>query len=235
MKFDHVVHFIEGTPEGAVSFWKQQNLHAIIGGRHEQWGTRNALLYGKDSYIEWLALEDRETAESADHPLTQLLLHNGPGFGTVCFRTSSITELDQRLTESGFQTSGILDGSRKTDDGRLIEWKMLFINEEPSARLPNPFFIQWNETDEERYEGLKTVGAIKPANESIVLDRCIFGVEDVEETSERWRELLGGSLQLPNCLIEFRKLEGKKERLEEVHYKNAREQILYEKGIYRIR
>ena len=235
MKFDHIVHFIEGTPEGAVSFWKQQNFHASIGGRHEQWGTRNALLYGKDSYIEWLALEDREIAESADHPLTQLLLHNGPGFGTVCFRTSSITELNQRLTESGFQTSGILDGSRKTDEGRLIEWKMLFINEEPSARLPNPFFIQWNETDEERYEGLRTVGAIKPANESIALERCIFGVEDVEEASDRWRELLGGSLQLPNCLIEFRKLEGKQERLEEVHYKNAKEQILYEKGIYRIR
>lgn len=234
MKFDHVVHFIEGTPEGAVSFWKQQNLHAIIGGRHEQWGTRNALLYGQDSYVEWLALEDRETAESADHPLTQLLLHNGQGFGTVCFRTSSIQELNQRLMESGFQTSGVLDGSRKTDDGRLIEWKMLFINEEPSARLPNPFFIQWNETDEERRQGLRFVGAIKQEDENLVLERCIFGVEDVEETSARWRELLGGSLQLPNCLIEFRKLEGKKERLEEVHFENAEEQIIYEKGIYRI-
>ena len=232
MKFDHIVHFIEGTPEGAVSFWKQQNRHAIIGGRHEKWGTRNALLYGNDSYIEWLALEEREVAESANHPLTQLLLHNGAGFGTVCFRTSSIIGLNQRLTDSGFQTSGVLDGSRQTDDGRLIEWKMLFINEEPSSRLPNPFFIQWNETDEERYEGLRSVGAIKPASESVVLDRCIFGVEDVEETSARWKELLGGSLQLDNCLIEFRKLEGNKERLEEVHFKNAGERIVYEKGIY---
>lgn len=232
MNFDHVIHFIEETPEEVVQFWSQHNLPAIVGGRHEKWGTRNALMYGKDSYIEWLALENRGIAESAAHPLTQLLLHNGPGFGTVCFRTSSIKELERRLTASGFQTSGILDGSRRTADGKLIEWKMLFIDEEPSSRLPNPFFIQWNESDEERYEGLRAAGSLKPAGEDLVLDRCIFGVEDVEEAADRWQELLGGSLQLPNCRIEFRKLEGKRERLEEVHYKNGGDSVLYEEGIY---
>lgn len=232
MKFDHVIHFIEETPEEAVRFWTQQNLPAVVGGRHENWGTRNALLYGKDSYIEWLALENRAIAESADHPLTQLLLHNGPGFGTVCFRTSSITELDRRLTDAGFQTSGILDGRRRTADGKLIEWKMLFIAEEPSSRLPNPFFIQWNESDDERYEGLLAAGSLKPYGKELVLDRCIFGVEDVEEATERWKELLGGSLHLPNCLIEFRKLEGKRERLEEVHYKNGGTRVLYADGVY---
>lgn len=232
MKFDHVIHFIEETPEEAVQFWSQQNLPAVVGGRHEKWGTRNALMYSKDSYIEWLALENRGIAESADHPLTQLLLHNGPGFGTVCFRTSSIAELDRRLTAAGFQTSGILDGSRRTAEGKLIEWKMLFIDEEPSSRLPNPFFIQWNESDDERYEGLLAAGSLKPAGKELVLDRCIFGVEDVEEATERWSVLLGGSLQLPNCLIEFRKLEGKRERLEEVRYKNGGNRVLYAEGIY---
>lgn len=234
MKFDHVVHFIEGTPEDAVNYWKDQNLHPIVGGRHEKWGTSNALLYGKDSYIEWLALDNRDIAEGADHPLTQLLLHNGPGFGTVCFRTSSISDLHRRLTESGFQTSGILDGSRRTADGKLVEWKMLFVNEEPSSRLPNPFFIQWNDSDENRFKGLKADGAMAEAQEKMALDRCIFGVEDVEEASERWKELLGGSLHLDNCLIEFRNLEGRRERLEEVHYKNGQKRRVYEKGVYLI-
>lgn len=215
-----------------MDFWQHQNHHAVIGGRHEKWGTRNALLYGKDSYIEWLALENRQIAEGADHPLTQLLLHNGSGFGTVCFRTESIDELDRRLKNSGFKTSGILDGSRRRADGKLIEWKMLFVEEEPSARLPNPFFIEWGDSDESRYEGLRETGAMTLASENLVLERCVFGVEDVEEAIDRWKALLGGSLQLPNCLIEFRKLEGRKERLEEVHYKDARQRLEYEKGVY---
>lgn len=232
MKFDHIIHFIEETPEETAEFWNRQNLNAVVGGRHEKWGTRNALLYGKDSYIEWLALEDREVAEGADHPLTQLLLHNGPGFGTVCCRTDTIFELDERLTAAGFQTSGILDGSRRTAEGELIEWKMLFIDEEPSARLPNPFFIQWGESDEQRYENLRDSGAVTPESEHLSLERCIFGVEDVEEAEARWKQLLGGTLQLPNCLIEFRNLQGKQERLEEVHYQNGDRQIEFEKGVY---
>lgn len=234
MKFDHVIHFIGETPEQAVEFWGQQNLHAVIGGRHEKWGTRNALWYGKDSYIEWLSLENRQIAESASHPLTQLLLHNGPGFGTVCFRVESIGQLEERLTSEGFQTSGILDGSRRTAGGKLIEWKMLFINEDFSERLPNPFFIEWNETDEERYGGLKADGTIKAADENRTLERCIFGVEDVEATSRRWKAILGGSLQLPNCEIEFREQTGQKERLEEVYFHNGKKRVLYEKGVYMI-
>lgn len=232
MKFDHVVHFINSTPEEAVTYWNSQSLHAVAGGRHEKWGTRNALLYTKDSYIEWLALENREIAESADHPLTQLLLHNGPGFGTVCFRTSSIEMLDKRLTGSGFQTSGILDGSRRTAEGKLIEWKMLFINEEPSSRLPNPFFIEWQEPDDERFEGLKAAGAITEDQLGMTIERCIFGVEDVEETSARWKDLLGGSLQLPNCLIQFRSVTGKKERLEEVYFNDGQKKLVFEEGVY---
>ncbi|WP_033542082.1 VOC family protein [Planococcus sp. CAU13] len=232
MKFDHVIHFIGETPEQAVQFWRQKSRNAVIGGRHEKWGTRNALLYGKDSYIEWLALENREVAKGADHPLTKLLLHNGAGFGTVCFRTDDIAELEERLTAAGFQTSGVLDGSRRTAEGKLIEWKMLFIDEEPSARLPNPFFIQWDESDEQRCEGLRDSGAVTPESEDLLLERCIFGVEDTEEAEARWKQLLGGSLQLPNCLIEFRNLQGRQERLEEVHYKNGDQRIEFEKGVY---
>lgn len=234
MKFDHVIHFIEGTPEQAVEFWEQQNVHAVIGGRHEKWGTRNALSYGKDSYIEWLSLENRQVAESAAHPLTQLLLHNGPGFGTVCFRVESIEQLEGRLTAEGFQTSGILDGSRRTAEGKLIEWKMLFINEDFSERLPNPFFIEWNESDEERYEGLRSAGAVDAVDENRQLERCVFGVADVEAASRKWKALLGGSLQLVNCEIEFRKQTGQKERLEEVCFRYGEDLVLYEKGIYKI-
>ncbi|WP_341201629.1 VOC family protein [Planomicrobium okeanokoites] len=232
MKFDHVIHFIEETPEQAVEFWQRKNQHAVIGGRHENWGTRNALRYGKDSYIEWLSLENRRIAESASHPLTKLLLHNGAGFGTVCFRVESIEDLEERLTAEGFQTSGILDGSRRTAEGKLIEWKMLFIDEEFSDRLPNPFFIEWSERDDERYAGLRAVGAIAPADENRTLQRCIFGVDDEKAAVKKWKKLLGGNLQLANCLIEFRKRTGQKERLEEVHYQNGKEQIVYEKGIY---
>lgn len=232
MFLDHIVHFIDRKPQIAVEEWKWQGMHAAIGGQHLNWGTHNALFYTKDSYIEWLAVEKPEIAEAADHPLTKLLLHDKTGFGTICLRTESIEELDNRLKSEGFETSGVLDAERRTDTGELIQWKMLFIQEEARSQLPAPFFIEWQESDEQRYEGLRKRGAIVSANEELAIERLVFGVNDPEAAEGKWRKVLGGSLELPNCRLEFKRTEGVKERLEEVHFMNGHKRLSFEDGVY---
>lgn len=234
MLLDHIVHFIEETPEQAAAHWSGKGFYAAVGGRHEQWGTHNALLYLKNCYIEWLAVEKMDVARSANHPLTALLLHDRKGFGTVCFRTDRIEALDERLAKEGFETSGILNAQRKTGSGEVIRWKMLFVSEEISDQLPAPFFIEWDETDEMRYESLRERGAIQPANEELELDLLVFGVRDPEESRAKWKRILGGSLALPNGRIEFEELAGQKERLQRVVFKQSGKEETYEAGVYRL-
>lgn len=232
MFLDHIVHFIDEEPKDAVAFWKERGFHSTIGGQHVDWGTHNALLYMKDCYIEWLAVERAEIAKNAAHPLTRLLLHDGTGFGTICIRTREIDSLDQRLKGDGFETSGVLDANRKTADGRLIRWKMLFVNETVSERLPCPFFIQWAEDDESRYEGLRATGALDISNEQLEIERLVFGVHDVAKSEEFFSRLLGGSLQLANSRIEFEQTQQSRERLEKVCFKDGQQRLEYADGVY---
>ncbi|WP_394120754.1 VOC family protein [Planococcus donghaensis] len=232
MELDHIVHFVRQTPQKTTAEWQQKGFYAAIGGRHEKWGTFNALLYLKDCYIEWLAVEKAEIASQANHPLTRLLLHDRVGFGTICVRTDAIKKLDEELRDRGVKTSGVLDAERRTEAGQLIKWKMLFIEEEISARLPSPFFIEWQETDEQRYRNLRATGAIQPSSEKLAIDRCVFGVRNPEETAAAWRKILGGSLELDNCRIEFRKTDQPHERLEEVHFVHGENKVEFEQGRY---
>ena len=232
MELDHVVHFIRQNPQEAVVQWKQKKFHAAVGGRHVNWGTHNALLYLENCYIEWLAVEKGDIASQADHPLTRLLLHDQIGFGTICLRTENIKDVYTDLKSRGIKTTGVLDAERRTEAGRLIKWKMLFIEEQVSASLPSPFFIEWQETVAQRYKNLRDAGAIQELNETLSIDRCVFGVWNPEETADAWRKILGGSLELPNCRIEFRKTEQPQERLEEVYFADGENKVEYEQGQY---
>lgn len=232
MKLDHIVHFVHQNPQEVTSHWQQNGFHAAVGGQHINWGTYNALLYLDDCYIEWLAVEKENIASQADHPLTRLLLHDQVGFGTICLRTSDIEGVDKDLKGRGIKTTGVLAAERRTEAGQLIQWKMLFIEEVVSVRLPFPFFIEWQETDERRYQNLRANGAIKAINEALSIESCVFGVWNPEETAGTWTEILGGSLELDNCRIEFRKTDQPMERLEEVHFAGGEDKVEFEQGQY---
>lgn len=232
MMLDHVVHFTREQPEYTVKFWEKEGVHAVVGGRHRQWGTENALFYTATSYIEWLSLKDPEIASRAAHPLTELLLHDEIGFGTVCLRTDDIRETEQRLKKAGVATTGVMPAERQTAAGDIRRWQLLFIEEETSNELPSPFFIEWEEKDALRYEKLQQDGTILPENEALNIKKCIFGVRDPEALENKWKRLLGGSLQLPNCQMEFRQTADRRERLEEVVFEEGTRKMEFEQGRY---
>lgn len=232
MFLDHIVHFTKTEPVKAVEAWASYGFHAAAGGQHLQWGTHNALFYMKDCYIEWLALANLSVAEGADHPLTKLLLHDREGFGTICLRTDDIAPLDAQLRKEGFETSGVLDAERKTETGEVIRWKMLFIKQEISDAFPAPFFIEWQQSDDERYEALRKRDAIGPGNEKLSIELCVFGVHDIPASEALLRKILQGKLEVANCRFEFRETARAKERLEEVHLAGGTKRIVFEEGVY---
>lgn len=226
LKLDHVVYFTTESPDQTVTAQKQLGYHAVIGGHHLNWGTQNALLYTKNAYVEWLSVEDKNIAQSAHHPLTSLLLHDlksGDGWGTICISVDDIKKFDSDIKRKGFNSSGIIEGSRKTPEGKIKKWKMLFIDQPDLNQLPYPFFIEWEERENIRFENLKNSKAILAENERLQIRECLFSVNDISQKINLWAKVLSlqvletNSIRLPNAVLKFlpKSLNGK-ERLCEV-------------------
>ncbi|MBT2583484.1 VOC family protein [Planococcus sp. ISL-109] len=233
MKLDHLVHFTRTSPATTSRYWNDAGFHAIIGGSHKNWGTQNALMYGPDYYIEWLTVEDEGVAARSNHPLIEHLRYDQQGFGTICLRSENLELLAKQLESRGFQTIGPTDAERRTETGELIRWKMLFIDQTISVALPLPFFIEWEEADEARLAGLKSKGAIQELNEQLQLDALVFSVNNLEQSEDQWKKLLGGSLALDNCRLVFQEGTGK-ERLSKVRFASAEQELVFEQGVYQM-
>ncbi|MCG3086799.1 VOC family protein [Sporosarcina cyprini] len=225
MKLDHVVYFTQNSPVEVVRRQAEEGRHAVEGGRHEKWGTHNALLYVGNAYVEWLAVEKPELASQVDHPLTRLLLYDlpdGEGWGTLCLSVEGIEEFQEEVENKGFQTSGVLEAQRRTAQGELKKWKMLFIDQPVTDELPYPFFIEWDEPEDVRMEKLKKEGALSPENEKLDIRECIFHVQDPLKETGEWAVLLSQkvgddhSIRLENVKLSFHQQDEGKERLADV-------------------
>ncbi|WP_409301129.1 VOC family protein [Peribacillus sp. SCS-155] len=212
ISLDHVVHFVKNDPSFAIKEMEDRGWHAVHGGRHEKWGTYNSLMYAGLSYIEFLSVEDTAIARASDNPLIQLLLKDQEGLGQICLRTADISALKRQLAKEGFETGEILDAQRIREDGKVLQWKMLFIKKE--SGLPYPFFIQWGQRDEERLKDLKGSGILTAGQSRRKIAAVHFGVNDIESTIKEWEVLLGkpaGEIYIHNncrcCSISLRSTE----------------------------
>ncbi|MEH7346857.1 VOC family protein [Bacillus sp. JJ1532] len=190
LQLDHIVHFIKGDPKKAIEAWQKLGLQAVMGGSHEKWGTFNSLLYNSTSYIEFLAIENEEIAQNSDNPLiTQLVsdLQREEGIGQICFRTTDILTVKKELEKKGCKTFPIFPGSRKRKDGSTIKWKMLFLNQE--STLPLPFFIEWEQQDEDRFNELKNLGMMDQKLEKHRIQSISFACKNGEKSAKEWSGL----------------------------------------------
>lgn len=162
-QFDHLVHFVK-KPEQAVIDLKNEGLHVVKGGRHEMWGTYNALSYFGLSYIEFIGIDQEAVfQEAAKHPFT---LHETyeknrrqNGLTRTAIRTTSIEEDAKKFVQAGFLVNGPKAFSRTKPDGTVVSWKLLHIGKE-DVKAPYPFFIEWDEVDEVREAQLTAQGTM---------------------------------------------------------------------------
>ena len=194
--FDHLVWFFK-EPEKAISPLKERGLHVVKGGRHQSWGTYNTLTYFGLSYIEFLGIENLTIAEKDDENrlitqiVEQLAKENREGPAKVAIRTNQIEELSIKLKAEGLKVYGPLTGERVRADGQVIRWSLLF-PEYAENKVPLPFFIQWEKSDEVRHSELEEQGVVgshivgQPELESVG-----FVINDLDKTMEIWSELFG--------------------------------------------
>jgi len=194
-QFDHFIHVVN-SPEKAIEQFTSVGLHAVSGGRHENHGTYNALTYFNSlSYVELLGIFDRSLVEKASeqkHSLRDTIVRNDYKEGTtrIAFRTKNIVGVAKTFKEAGLEVFGPIDFSRKRPDGGLVTWKLLFAGKE--GQYPElPFFIQWDETDEERLASLSEQGTI--GDHAIGRTKLLsVGItcKNIEATVKKWSRLL---------------------------------------------
>lgn len=182
LALDHLVHFVYQDLENITERLQTKDILAKKGGSHSDWGTYNHLAYFDNlAYIEWLAVEHEEIAQTADNPLIRQLMKErqlGDHLAQMAFRTTDIQHAENRLKERGFPTI-LLDGKRRRDDGSLLEWTMLFIKDDSSL----PFLIEWSQSDHERKRDLINQSML---DETRSLQTVYYATKNVEDTVQRW-------------------------------------------------
>jgi len=196
LAFDHLVWFTK-RPEEVIVPLNQKGIYAVNGGRHENWGTYNSLIYFGLSYIEFLGIENMSIAQQekenrlVTHIVEQLPKENGNGPARIAIRTHQMKELEAKLKEEGLTVYGPFPGERISPDGEMISWSLLFPENSPHE-LSLPFFIQWETADEERYSKLveqKFIGS--HINGSPKFESAGFVVHNLEQTIAKWSKLFG--------------------------------------------
>lgn len=138
---DHIMWGAPDLDEGVAFIEAKTGVKAVFGGVHPNRGTRNALVsLGNRQYLEILALDPAQP-DVRDERTTELRQLTAPRILTWAAATRDIDALDGRLRAAGFETSGVVPGSRAKPDGTLLEWRTLSVAGHDNDIVP--FVIEW--------------------------------------------------------------------------------------------
>ena len=142
---DHLVYAVSDLNRGMAEIEKLLSVRPVIGGRHPQYGTHNALLsLGSGTYLEIIA-RDPSLPVPQQGALVDLSAEEAPRLITWVFRPDDIVQASLDAREAQIGLGPIQTGSRERPDGSVLSWKL----SDPYAMPMNgaiPFLIHWGET-----------------------------------------------------------------------------------------
>lgn len=182
----------------AVNYFNSKGFAFAPGGKHEYWGTKNALDYFGLNYIELLTIADQKQAKafpyqnnSGIYDAVEDYFAGIQRITTLAIRTNNIKATHRRLSNLGLDVGEITEGKRVDPTGKLIQWKIFYVNSELANQLPAPFFIQWGSDDDKRAQVLKQQGLIRnhPVG-NIIVKQGVFKVTNPEEAAKQFSAIL---------------------------------------------
>ena len=119
-------------------------LESIEGGRHPGWGTANRIVPLGDSYLELIAVVDRDEAEGSGfgRAVLKALAEDRPLVGWV-LATDDIDAVAGRLDLE------VESKSRERADGSTLSWRLAGLDAAMESGV-RPFFVQWEGSPEDR-------------------------------------------------------------------------------------
>lgn len=143
-----VDHLILGAPDlerGVEEVERRLGVRPAGGGRHPQYGTRNALVaLGPETYLEVMA-PDPELPAPDRGRLFRLQELDRPRLVAWALRREDIEMTAARARDRGVELGPVQEGSRQQPDGTSVSWRLT----DPYAVAAGgvvPFLIAWGET-----------------------------------------------------------------------------------------
>jgi hypothetical protein len=144
MQIDHLVYASPTLEQGMAEIQELTAVKPVIGGKHLQWGTWNALIsLGPQCFFEIIAIDPAQSY-----------------VGPIIFDLDTITESklvrwvakSNRIPEqvklaeaAGFSLGPVIEGQREKQDGTLLKWSLTDPLSNPGDGLI-PFLIDWRDT-----------------------------------------------------------------------------------------
>lgn len=179
-RFDHAVIAVSDL-DRAIEAYRSLGFDVFSGGRHEHRGTHNALIrFGGADYIELLGVYDPDKAVQSGlngRTLAEFVRDREGGLVGHCYATADIEAEAVRMRKVGLEMVGPFEMKRERPDGRALTWRLLVPVDVPWRRRW-PFFIQWDDPDEER---LTVEGVGAHPNGARALTGISVVVRDLEE------------------------------------------------------
>ena len=134
---DHIMYAVPDLENSMAEIASITGIVPLDGGVHPGNGTRNALLgLSNSSYLEIIGPDKKQNLENT---LGELLVSkNTSGIRAWAVAVSDLASVADVAQELGFRLRDRKEMSRKTPEGSLLEWELLFLED---ALLP--FFIDW--------------------------------------------------------------------------------------------
>jgi len=207
-RIDHIVIVVEDLV-AAASDYTSLGFTVVRGGRHESWGTHNALIALADGcYLELIAFERRSIGSgrriskqayasrlraAGRSPVeSRVLAWQAAGEGLVDFALlpRAIEQDIRRAAEQGLKIAGPFPGSRTCPDGQRISWNL---------GIPDAYDLPFLCADvTARSLRVPSGAAQRHANGVTGVRDLVIAVADLEGSAARYAALLGTEPQ-PGC------------------------------------
>ncbi len=191
---------------GVLEIERLLGVRPALGGRHPNWGTRNALLsLGEQIYLEVLG-PDPEQHDFEGQRLFEVDKLSQSCLLTWVAKSGNLESLVHIAKKAGLDLGEISKGSRKHPDGTLLSWRLTDPNKIDYNGIL-PFFIDWGATPHPADSApsgcvLESFYGEHPEADRVQASLTALGIE--LEIKQALRPELVATIKTPNGAVELR-------------------------------
>ena len=182
-RIDHVMICVANLAEG-IDAYRRIGFDAHPGGAHSSGGTKNAIAFLQDDYLELLGVREGRSHE-ASAGLAEFLARGG-GLRYICVQSDDLAADVAAMRARGVDVSDPAAGGRRTPGGQELRWRAASLG---ARNLLPIFFIQHLTPLAERKRQVPTAG--EHPNGVLHLERAYIAVRDVTKEAETYSRVLG--------------------------------------------
>lgn len=140
VQLDHLVYAVPDLSAAVAELEELLGVPLLPGGRHLEWGTRNAILpLSGTTYLEVIGPDPEATRQAEVFGIGGL---SAPRLVTWAARETDLAGLCAKAREAGVELGAPRPGSRVRPDGSTLSWELTDPMQGRSGGVV-PFFINW--------------------------------------------------------------------------------------------